>query len=142
MSAAPTPDGYDVSKRVPVAHPGCEITVGFDRHQNYIPRFLVRLHYTQSGGPPWKTVAQFDHNENDDSGHDIYEEGLHLDMYLADGRTLKLRPVTGGLDPNPGVVIRGCVDYLEDLAEYLLSVRRGEISASQPPPWPRGKPGE
>jgi hypothetical protein len=150
MGAAPTPDGYDVSKRVPVESSDCEITVGFDRHGDHIPRFLVRLHrFDPAGKSPddrldrrhvpggsWQTIGQFDHNEIDDSGHDIYEEGLYLDVYVPDGTKLKLWPTIGGLDPNTGAVIRQCVNYLRREVDYFLDVSSGSVSPTTPPRWP------
>ncbi len=81
MTVLPLPSGYDVSKRVDAGRSDCHITVGFDRERGYIPRFLVQLPY-QVGTDPvrWTEIARMDHNETDPLGHDVYQEGLHVDV--------------------------------------------------------------
>lgn len=138
MSGPPTPSGYDVSKAVSTNRSDCMITVGFDQQQNHIPRFLVRLHYAD---PPdtkqWTEIARFDHNETSAKGHDVYREGLHIDVTTPSG-TVKLHPQHGGLPRNRGAVIRRCVDYLSDGAQYFIDVYEGDISPGGPPHWPDG----
>mgnify|MGYP007124904381 CR=1 FL=1 len=41
------PGGYDVTKRVSTGRADCHITVGFDRENAHIPRFIVLLHYSK-----------------------------------------------------------------------------------------------
>jgi len=55
--------------------------------QGDIFRFTYQLEYdiqaTPAGGnaPDWRPVARFDHNIDPKHGHDIRDEGLHLDIY-------------------------------------------------------------
>lgn len=139
MSGAPTPLGYDVSKGVSVTHPDCLATVGFDRERNRIPRFLVRLHYQVSDDPvEWEAIARFDHNEAPNQGHDVYAEGLHIDISLPSGDWTKIHPAHGGLPSNRGAVIRACVEYFDREAQYFVDVYNGNISPGTPSSWPDG----
>ena len=55
--------------------------------QGVVTRFVYQLEYdvaaTPAGThkPDWQPVARFDHNTDDTQGHDIRDEGLHLDIY-------------------------------------------------------------
>ncbi len=50
-------------------------------------RFVAQLEYDIQATPTgentseWRTVARFDHHSEAEHGHDIAEEGLHLDLY-------------------------------------------------------------
>jgi hypothetical protein len=138
MATVPIPDGYDVSKQVQSVQPDCVLTVGFDRRQYQIRRFLVRLHSFDTDDSEWTTVAQFDHNEVEDSGHDVYVEGLHVDVYRKDDARVKLRPYHGHLDPDRGSVVRSCVAYLDSYAEYFLRIHEGKTEPDSLPEWPDG----
>jgi hypothetical protein len=58
-----------------------------DIQRGEIQYFISQLEYdiqaTPVGDnkPDWRIVARFDHNTDPDRGHDIREEGLHLDIY-------------------------------------------------------------
>lgn len=139
MIGAPTPQGYDVSKAVDINYSDCVVTVGFDKADRDIPRFLVRLHYLTSVTPvSWDEVARFDHNEGYGYGHDIYDEGLHIDVSIRSDGVEKVYPRHSTLPANRGKVIRRCVEYLEQHAQYFLDVYEGNISPGGPPPWPDG----
>jgi hypothetical protein len=138
MSKAPTPLGYDVSKAVGISHPDCIVVVGFDREKNHIPRFLVRLHYRVSDAPvEWEAIARFDHNEDPNQGHNVYTEGLHIDVKAPSGWT-KIHPPHGPLPQNRGVVIRACVDYFDAETQYFIDVYNGTIAPGGPARWPDG----
>lgn len=133
------PSNYDISKTVDAGRTDCRITVGFDQQRTHIPRFLIRLHYIN---PPatdqWTVIARFDHNETSAQGHDIYQEGLHIDIREPDGTMTKVHPRHGGLNQNRGSVIRACVNYLIDEAQYFIDVYNGDISPGAPRKWPDG----
>lgn len=138
MSGAPTPQGYDVSKAVPIAHPECLVTVGFDRQETHIPRFMVALQYLQSPVPlTWEMIARFDHNETSTDGHDLYDEGIHIDVKTPTDE-VTLHPPHQPLPADRGRLIRACVEYLEDHAQYFVDVSSGDVSPSNPPAWPDG----
>lgn len=138
MSSPLIPQGYDVAKAVQASHSHCQITVGFDRHQHHVRCFLVQLHYLPPAEPSWTEIARFDHNETSASGHDVYRDGLHIDVADETGSTTKIRPSHGGLPQNRGTVIRSCVDYLDDHAHYFIDVYQGDIAPGSPPGWPDG----
>ncbi|WP_436908752.1 DUF7718 family protein [Halosimplex marinum] len=139
MSGPLVPDGYDVSKSVAAGRDDCRITVGFDKDHYHIPRFLVRLHYLTSRSPlSWQEIARFDHNETAQLGHDVYTEGLHIDVYERSGGSVTIRPRHGPLPENRGVVVRNCAEYLNREAAYFIDVFEGDIAPGGPPPWPDG----
>ena len=139
MSVPPLPSGYDVSKPVDAGRPDCHITVGFDRKRGYIPRFLVQLHYQASTNPVrWTEIARMDHNETDPLGHDVYQEGLHVDVARRSADTVHLDVRHGALATNRGMVVRRCVDYFKREAAYFVDVYEGRISPGGPPRWSDG----
>lgn len=146
MSVPTHPTGYDETKDVPVTRRfDCHMTVGFDRHRTHIPRFVVHLHYTPSSVPfQWRSIARFDHNETGDEGHDIYSEGVHIDVSRESGGEWTIEPQECALPQNRGKVIRWCVEYFDREADYFVDVYTGDISPANPPSWPDGglPPGE
>lgn len=139
MTVPSHPSGYDTTKDVPASHRDCHLTVGFDRRGASIPRFLVRLHYITSLAPrQWTPIARFDHNETNAEGHDVYQEGLHIDISLLSGGEVTISPRQNPLPQNRGAVIRACVEYFDQEAEYFVDVYTGNISPSSAPKWPDG----
>jgi hypothetical protein len=112
------------------------ITIGFDQSQGHIPRFLVLLHYQTSKSPGnWTEIARMDHNETPNQGHDVYQEGLHVDIARRSERAVHLQIRHGPLPSNRGVVLRACVEYLRDEAEYFIDVYEDRRSPGGPPRW-------
>ena len=139
MTRSLEPSNYDTSKTVSAGRSDCRITVGFDQQENHIPRFLVQLHYINlPDTPQWTVIARFDHNETSGDGHDVYRKGLHIDVRRPDGSMTKVHPRHGGLPQNRGAVIRRCVEYLADEAQYFIDVYNGDISPGAPRRWPDG----
>jgi len=141
MTVPPLPEGYDHTKYVPVDRSELVITVGFDREGVYIPRFLVQLHYRIQVGPvEWIPIARMDHNETADTGHDIYTEGLHVDIRHQSTEGAHLEIPHERLDESRGAVIRQCVTYLSTEAAYFIEVYTGERDPDSPPSWSDGGP--
>lgn len=139
MNVPGHPVGYDVTKDVQTSRIDCHITVGFDKQGNHIPRFLVRLHYAIKFLPiNWTSIARFDHNEKSASGHNIYDEGLHIDIKRKSAGDLTIHPSHNPIPPNRGTVIRACVTYFQREADYFRDVYEGNKSSSNPPKWPDG----
>lgn len=139
MTAPSLPTGFDVSKHVRAGRSDCQLTVGFDRRRSHIPRFLVQLHYQAATEPVrWDAIARMDHNETALTGHDVYQEGLHVDVSRRAGSTVHLLLSHGPLPRNRGAVIRGCVDYLADEVDYFIDVYEGRHSPGSPPKWSDG----
>ncbi|MFC6764650.1 DUF7718 family protein [Natrinema soli] len=55
--------------------------LGFDTARGTVVRFVVQLEYHHDG--EWQTVVRYDHDGtgNSEFGHDVTEEGLHIDIY-------------------------------------------------------------
>jgi hypothetical protein len=139
MSVPPLPTGYDVSKRVDAGRSDCHITVGFDRERGYIPRFLVQLHYQVDTDPvQWDSIARMDHNETDPLGHDVYQEGLHVDVVRRSAGTVHLDVRHAPLPANRGRVVRQSALYFRREAAYFVDVYEGRISPGGPPRWSDG----
>ena len=139
MSAPSLPTGYDVAKHVPVGRRDCLLTVGFDRDQQHIPRFLVQLYYRVATDPiEWTAIARMDHNETSALGHDVYHEGLHVDISRRSQPTVHLQLPHAPLSVSRGAVIRGCADYLKREAEYFVDVFEERRSPGRPPSWSDG----
>ena len=139
MAIPSLPAGYDVTKRVSTGRPDCHITVGFDREDAHIPRFLVLLYYQIDTDPlQWDAIARMDHNETAALGHDIYQEGLHVDIARRNESTVHVEISDDALPSIRGVVIRGCSNYLEENAQYFIDVFEDDRSAENPPTWPDG----
>lgn len=126
----------DESKRVySVNHQGW---LGFDKDDsNNIIRFMVELRYLESPRPMiWKFIARFDHNSVDGTGHDVYIEGLHIDVKIENGPELTIYPSYDNLPSKTGVVLRACIEYFSDHVDYFYKAFKGEISPNNPPSWP------
>ena len=139
MSVPSHPSGYDTTMDIPVSRSDCHLTVGFDRQGTHIPRFLIQLHYATSFAPVhWESVARFDHNETGSDGHDVYQEGIHIDISKQSGGEVKVCPPQGAVPHQSGKVIRWCIDYFNQEADYIVSVYEGDVSPANPPGWPDG----
>lgn len=141
MSVPSPPTGYDVSKHVPHGRSDCHLTVGFDRRQGQHPisRFLVMLHYQVSTSPvQWGAIARMDHNDRAALGHDVYSEGLHVDIARRSKQTVQLDVPHATLPSNRGRVIRQCGEYLEHESEYFINVFEEQRPPGTPPQWSDG----
>jgi hypothetical protein len=136
MNYPSRPTGYDVAYHVSRGRSDCHLTVGFDREQGHVPRFLVTLHYRASTDPVvWGAIARIDHNETSIQGHDVYREGLHVDVARHASRPVHLQIRHASLPSNPGVVVRGCVEYLIRDADYFIDVYEERRPPGSPPRW-------
>lgn len=68
-------------------------------------RFVVQLEYRRNDS--WTPVVRYDHNPASEHGHDVTEEGLHIDVYR-DGEKYRTEYVA---PPMPAGV---AVDFAED----------------------------
>lgn len=88
-----------------------------------VTRFVIQLEYDETasyGGTEqsvWQTVARFDHAPGGPHGHDITDEGLHLDLYR-DGeryeRSWSFPPIPLAKAP------RWCEKWLEENCDQLV----------------------
>lgn len=136
MTHPSRPVGYDVAHHVGHNQPDQHMTVGFDREQGHIPRFLVCFHYQTSVNPvKWAPIARMDHNETSKQGHDIYQEGLHVDIARRSKREVHLDVPYHLLPSSRGAVIRGCIEYFQNEADYIIDVYEERIMPGSPPQW-------
>lgn len=61
-----------------IKYPHARLRVIIDTENGVPTRFVVQLEYHYDG--EWETVVRFDHNLASEFGHDITEEGLHMDI--------------------------------------------------------------
>ena len=77
--------------------------------------FTFQLEYHLGNVSPypncWRPIARFDHNQHSKKGHDIRDEGLHMDIIDADNTKFDVRR---GF---PHVPIEDAPEYCEN---YLL----------------------
>jgi len=87
-----------------IEYPHTRIRVYFETSRGEIESFLVQLEHQMD--EEWMTVARFDHNPKSRDGHDINDEGLHLDLCGPSGK----QEVRTGF---PDVPLKRAVDYCE-----------------------------
>lgn len=130
MAGPPQPSDYNTSKHVELDRSDAVIAVGFNTDEtNTITKFYVGLlYYDKVRGPDhWHQAARFDHDATDNGGHDIYEEGLHVDMLKRDGS--KRKAVISDSPPSDvGFVVRSCVNYFKEHYEYFITAYRDVIT--------------
>lgn len=130
------PTGYDRTKRVLTSRPDCVVTVGFDTTQTNLPRFLVQLHYISGKDPTeWSSIARVDHNETSEMGHDVYEEGLHVDIGRRTSPEVTREPPQPPLPSSRGQVLRACANYLSDNADWFVDAYEERQAPDNPPHW-------
>jgi hypothetical protein len=98
-----------------IEYPHAQLRFILDTERGTPTRFLVQLEYRDEG--EWKPVVHFDHNPEGTYGHDMTEEGLHMDIYR-DGEQYLVRQ-----DFPPMKLSRApayCVSYIKTEADRLL----------------------
>ncbi|APX98555.1 DUF7718 family protein [Natronorubrum daqingense] len=72
-----------------IAPPYTRIRTYFATDRGQVIRFVVKLEYNISNNTAllekWEEVARFDHNPESQDGHDITDEGLHMDLIEPNG---------------------------------------------------------
>jgi len=138
MSLPSLPSNYDVSKHVGTGRSECYLTVGFDQQRQYISRFIVILHYRPLGQANWDAIARIDHNETSATGHNVYREGLHVDVDRRSSPEVHLKLRHGSLPASRGEVIRRCGEYFVRDSQYFIDVYEENQPPGSPPGWPDG----
>lgn len=82
-----------------------QIRSGFTTERGEVIRFMVQLEYWYEGN--WTPVVRYDHDRYAEGGHDITEEGLHMDIYR-NGEKVDVKDVSGAIPAAEGF------DYAED----------------------------
>ncbi|RQH03198.1 DUF7718 family protein [Natrarchaeobius oligotrophus] len=109
---------YDREYETPISHCARK-RLGYNRTEDEITRFVVQLEYELESG--WTTVVRYDHDVKSEFGHDVSEEGVHIDIYR-DGEKYRTEYVA------PPMPARHALDRAEDhLANNLVNfIRRFE----------------
>ncbi|XVH33873.1 DUF7718 family protein (plasmid) [Haloferacaceae archaeon DSL9] len=107
--------GDDVQYFDWVEYPHARVRVEIDKSQGRVTRFVIQLERSVAG--EWSEVVRFDHEPENPMGHDITNEGLHMDIYR-DGEKVRVK------DNFPSVPLsdapRYCILYIEQHANQLL----------------------
>lgn len=139
MTVPSLPSGYDETRHIQAGRSDCHVTVGFNWQGRHIPRFIIQLHYQTATHPTeWTEIARMDHNEISSQGHDVYQEGLHVDMHRRSSGTVHVQVSHSPLSQSRGAVIRRCDRYLRREADYFISVYEEQQPPARPPRWSDG----
>ena len=93
--------------------------LGYTHVRGNVTRFVLQLEYRRGDG--WTPIVRYDHDPASTHGHDVENEGLHLDVYR-DGRKVRTEWVA---PPMPaGVALDVAEDHLNENAQRF--VRRFE----------------
>lgn len=76
-----------------------------------------------------------DHNQTSAVGHDVYREGLHIDIDRRTIPTVHLQIPHGPLPRNRGRLIRDCVRYLSREATNIIAVYEERHAPGGAPRW-------
>jgi hypothetical protein len=89
---------------------------GYSHDQAEVERFVLQLEYRLDG--EWTPVVRYDHDEvTDHGGHDVTEEGLHIDVYR-DGEKYEQQFIAPPMDV--GVAIDLAEDHLRENAPQFV----------------------
>lgn len=87
--------GHEIHYTKAVCLPYTRIRTIINTMRGDVSAFVVKLEYNVSQDPAiigrWEPVARFDHNPDGQYGHDITEEGLHMDVALPGKDDKKVR---------------------------------------------------
>lgn len=92
-----------------------QLRTAFTTEKGEVVRFLVQLEYWLDGN--WAHVVRYDHDREAPGGHDIAEEGLHMDV-LRDGQKVDVKDVSGPISPAEG--LNRAEDDLRENAERYI----------------------
>lgn len=95
------------------------VRFGADIERGDVTRFIVQLEYRMADG--WTHIIRSDHNPEAADGHDVEQEGVHVDLYR-DGEKVEQRQIGPPMSPNAGL------DTAEEhlVGDYERHVRRFE----------------
>lgn len=105
-------------------YPYARILRDWDTCRGQVVRFIVQLEYGLDeefywprNCDDWRTVARFDHNPQAPDGHDVREEGLHMDIYKKEDEYEKTTDFPYvHVDEAP----RWCEEYFIENLDFLL----------------------
>jgi hypothetical protein len=90
--------------------------LGYSHDQGEVTRFVVQLEYLYED--EWTPVVRYDHDLPGEHGHDVSEEGLHIDVYR-EGEKYRQEYVA---PPMPaGVAFDFAEDHLAENVERFIT---------------------
>ena len=127
--------GYENVHTKGVLGTGFRLVSRFDTDAGEVTRFTAQLQKPREIDT-YETIPQLDHDPISPGGHDVYSEGIHIDVYRRNGTDIKLWPSHAGLPDSRGKLLRWCSEYLEENAKWLGSVHLGVKEPTDPPRYP------
>jgi len=97
-----------------------QLRTAFTTEKGEVVRFLVQLEYWLDGD--WQPVVRYDHDREAPGGHDIAEEGLHMDVYR-NGEKVDAKDVSGPISPAEGLN-HAEDDLRENVERYIKRFER------------------
>lgn len=89
--------------------------LGYSHDSGTVTRFVVQLEYRHDDA--WRQVVWYDHDPESEHGHDVEDEGLHIDIYR-DGAKYRSEYV---VPPMPaGVALDRAEDHLSQNTVALI----------------------
>lgn len=133
------PSKYNREYQKPITRKsGIRIVVRFDKPRQRVTRFIVQLQrLTNVFESTWETFAQIDHEPANPQGHDLYREGIHVDVYHHNGQRSKIKsvPTHASLPRPPIVLLHACKDYLIAYVDYWEHVAANPSHLGSSPPF-------
>lgn len=104
---------------------------------NEVEWFVVQLLYNvkpyYADEDDWREVARFDHNPDAQDGHDVVEEGLHMDLPF-ENKEDEVDDHFPEHTPPPyklGSTVRFCVNYLKQDHEQLVRDYKNDFNRTR-----------
>jgi len=97
-----------------------QLRSAFTTEAGDIVRFMVQLEYWFDGD--WREVVRYDHDREAHGGHDVAQEGLHMDVYR-DGQKVRTNQVTGPI-PADQAFNAAEEDLQENVEAYIKRFER------------------
>jgi hypothetical protein len=91
--------GYDVEPPPDRLADRVQLRTAFTTDRGEVVRFMTQLEYWLDGD--WRVVVRYDHDREAPGGHDVTEDGLHVDVYR-DGAKARTEEVTGPIPAREG----------------------------------------
>ena len=108
------PREYDREFTTPLEH-RVHRRIGYSHNRGDITRFVVQLEYRLDRD--WVEVVRFDHDPEAMHGHDVTEEGVHMDVYR-DGEKLRSEEIFPPMTANEALTF--AEEHLNQHAEQYI----------------------
>ena len=90
--------------------------IGYSHAHGEVTRFVVQLEYRFDG--EWVEIVRFDHDPESDHGHDVTEDGVHMDVYR-DSEKLRSEEVFPPMPP--GEALTFAEEHLNQHVERYIN---------------------